>query len=252
MKPITLITGATAGIGKAIAEEFAAHGHDLILTGRRQEKLTQIASSLREKGNRVLELCFDVRNREDVETHLGNLPPEWQKIDILVNNAGLAAGREPIHEGDPDDWDTMIDTNIKGLLYVTRVIGRGMVERQSGHIINIGSIAGKEIYPDGNVYCGTKFAVDAISRATRIDLVKFGIKVTAINPGMVETEFSMVRFKGNEDKAKAAYRGYTPLYAEDIARVAWFAASQPPHVCLNDITLTCTRQADARIIIRDE
>lgn len=245
MDKIVLITGATSGFGKAIAEKFAAGGWNCIITGRRADKLHTIADQLRSQYPvRILSLVFDVRDREQVQQNLSNLPPEWHDVQVLVNNAGLALGRDFIQEGNTEDWDTMIDTNVKGLLYVTRAITPYMVAKQHGHIINIGSIAGKEVYEKGNVYCASKFAVDALSRSMRIDLLPHKIKVTAINPGAAETEFSLVRYKGDEDKAGAAYKGYTPLYAEDVADIVWYCASLPPHVCINDLDVTCTAQAN--------
>lgn len=252
MQKIVLITGATAGFGKAIAEKFAANNWNCIITGRRAEKLHAVADALREKYNvRILSLVFDVRNKQEVEQNLCNLPPEWQDVQVLVNNAGLAVGRDTIDEANTDDWDTMIDTNVKGLLYVTRAIVPLMTLKNSGHIINIGSIAGKEVYEKGNVYCATKFAVDALSRSMRIDLLQHKIKVTAINPGAAETEFSLVRYKGDEEKASKAYEGYTPLYAEDIADIVFYCATLPTHVCINDLQVTCTAQADTRYLVKD-
>ncbi len=247
-KPVILITGATAGIGEATAELFAQKGYRLILTGRRKDRLDALKSKL---STETLTLCFDVRNRTEVEENLGNLPEEWKNIEILVNNAGLAAGLAGIQNGDIDDWERMIDTNLKGLLYVTRTIVPGMIARnQGGHIINISSIAGKEVYPNGNVYCATKHGVDALSKAMRMDLVQYGIKVTNIAPGMAETEFSIVRFGGDEEKAGKVYAGLTPLYAEDIAEVIYFAVTRPPHVTLNDIVIMPTAQASATIVNR--
>lgn len=245
MQKIVLITGATSGFGKAIAEKFASGGWNCIITGRRADKLHAVADELRDKYQvRILSLVFDVSSKEDVQQNLGNLPTEWHNVQVLINNAGLALGRDTIDKGDTDDWDTMIDTNVKGLLYVTRAIAPFMTARNSGHIINIGSIAGKEVYEKGNVYCATKFAVDAISRSMRIDLLPHKIKVTNINPGAADTGFSLVRYKGNEEKANEAYKGFTPLFAADIADIAWYCATLPPHVCINDIEVTCTAQAN--------
>ena len=245
MQKIVLITGATSGFGKAMAEKFASGGWNCIITGRRADKLHSLADELRDKHQvRILSLVFDVSNKEDVQQNLGNLPTEWHDVEVLINNAGLALGRDPIDKGNTDDWDTMIDTNVKGLLYVTRTVAPFMTARNSGHIINIGSIAGKEVYEKGNVYCATKFAVDAISRSMRIDLLPHKIKVTNINPGAADTGFSLVRYKGNEEKANEAYKGYTPLFAADIADIAWYCATLPPHVCINDIEVTCTAQAN--------
>jgi NADP-dependent 3-hydroxy acid dehydrogenase YdfG len=195
---------------------------------------------------------FDVQNKDEVFQHLRNLPAEWQEIDVLVNNAGLALGRESFEDGNMDDWDTMIDTNVKGLLYVTKAVLPYMTDRKQGHIINIGSVAGKEIYEKGNVYCASKYAVDAISKSLRIDLLPYKIKVTAIQPGAAETEFSVVRFKGDEDKANQMYKGFTPLFAEDIADVAWYCATLPAHVCINDLVVTCTAQASAVNFYKEE
>lgn len=252
MDNIILITGATSGFGKAIAEKFAAGGWNCIITGRRAEKLHQLADELRATYQvRVLSLVFDVRNNEEVQQNLTNLPAEWHDVEVLVNNAGLALGRDSIANGNVEDWDTMIDTNIKGLLYVTRAIAPYMISKNHGHIINMGSIAGKEVYENGNVYCATKFGVDALSRSMRIDFLPHKIKVTNINPGAAETEFSLVRYKGDLSKASAAYKGFTPLYAEDIAGIAWYCATLPPHVCINDIEVTCTAQANVVNFIKE-
>jgi len=245
MEKIVLVTGATSGFGKAIAEKFAAQKWYCIITGRRADKLHAIADELREKFQiRVLSLVFDVQKKDEVFQNLSNLPEEWKEVDVLVNNAGLALGRDNFDEGNIEDWDTMIDTNVKGLLYVTKAIIPYMTSRNHGHIINIGSGAGKEVYEKGNVYCASKFAVDAISKSLRIDLLQHKIKVTAIHPGAADTEFSIVRFKGDEDKAKQIYKGYTPLHAEDIADITWYCATLPPHVCINELMVTCTAQAN--------
>jgi NADP-dependent 3-hydroxy acid dehydrogenase YdfG len=242
--PIILITGATAGFGKAIAQRFAQNGYNLIITGRRNERLIAIAAEIENKFEvEVKTLCFDVRNYDETSNALNSLPNEWKKVDVLVNNAGLAQGLSTIQEGDIDDWNTMIDTNVKGLLYVSRIVLPWLIEQGKGHVINIGSVAGKYAYPRGNVYCATKHAVDAISKSMRIDLLPHGIKVTEINPGAAETEFSLVRFKGDADRASLSYQGYDPLTAEDIADVTYFAASRPPHVVLNDIIITPLAQA---------
>jgi 3-hydroxy acid dehydrogenase/malonic semialdehyde reductase len=243
-----LITGATAGFGKAVAQKFSDNGYQVIITGRRCERLEELKKEL--PGN-VLALCFDVRSRKEVETALGSLPEEWRNIDVLVNNAGLAAGLAPIQEGLVEDWEQMIDTNIKGLLYVTRVIAPRMAERGAGHIINIGSIAGKEVYPNGNVYCGTKSAVDAITHGMRMDLVKYGVKVTLIAPGAAETEFSLVRFKWDETAAANVYKGYDPMVAEDIAEVVFYVTTLPPHVNINDLVITPTAQASAMVFHKE-
>ncbi len=246
MKQTVLITGATSGIGESSAKRFASAGYRLIMTGRRNDRLDALSAELKKEYNtEVLTLCFDVRDKDAVEKNLGNLPDNWNDIDILINNAGLAVGLGHIDEGVIDDWERMIDTNVKGLLYVTRAISPGMVKRNKGHIINIGSIAGKQLYENGAVYCASKHAVDALSRGMRIDFLKHGIKVTNIAPGLVETEFSLVRFKGDEKRAKAPYTGITPLNGDDIASVIFFAATLPAHVYLNDIVITPTAQADA-------
>lgn len=246
-----LITGATAGIGKATAYLFAQHGWNVIITGRRADRLKQMEEEIQAiTSSKVLSLCFDVRNRNDVINHLNSLPHDWKKIDVLLNNAGLAQGLSTIQEGNIDDWETMIDTNVKGLLYVSRVVMPWMIEQKQGHIINVSSIAGKEAYPKGNVYCATKFAVDAISKSMRIDLLEHGIKVTSINPGAVDTEFSLVRFKGDTERASKTYKGYEPLHAQDVAEVIYFAATRPPHVCLNEIILTPLAQANTSQLIK--
>ncbi len=245
MKTI-LITGATSGIGLACADRFAQAGNRIIITGRRADRLEKIEKELKEQyGVEVLALNFDVRNKEAVFENLKNLPENWKVVDILVNNAGLAVGLNTIQEGDIDDWERMIDTNVKGLLYVTRAILPGMVERKSGHVINIGSIAGKEVYPNGNVYCATKHAVDALTKAIRIDAVHAGIKVTQIAPGAVETEFSIVRFKGDKEKADSVYKGFEPLHPEDIAETVYYVTTLPPHVNINDLLIMPTAQANA-------
>lgn len=252
MSKIVLVTGATAGIGEATATRFASEGYDLIVTGRRKERLDELKQDLEMKYHgRVLALHFDVRNKEEVATYLENLPEEWKNIDILVNNAGLASGLNPIQDGDTDDWEKMIDTNIKGLLYVTRAVAPGMKERRKGHIINLSSIAGKEAYPNGNVYCGTKHAVEAIGKGMRMDLLPYGIKVTQICPGAVETEFSVVRFHGNEERAGQVYAGFEPLHAEDIAGAIYYAASLPPHVNINDMLIMPTAQANSTMFHKE-
>ncbi|MBK9401679.1 MAG: SDR family NAD(P)-dependent oxidoreductase [Bacteroidetes bacterium] len=251
MTMITLITGATSGFGRAIALKFAEHGSDLIITGRRKGKLEELEHIIKDTYDvKVFSLCFDVRSHEAVKEELESVPHFWKEIDVLVNNAGLASGMSAIHEGEIADWEVMIDTNVKGLLYVSRTVLPWMVARQKGHVINIGSTAGKDAYPNGNVYCGTKFAVDAITKSMRIDLLPHKIKVTAVNPGAAETEFSLVRFKGDSAKAKSVYQGFDPLQAEDIAEIVWFAASRPPHVVLNDIVVTPLAQASSVFIHR--
>jgi NADP-dependent 3-hydroxy acid dehydrogenase YdfG len=249
-KKIALVTGATSGIGRATAITLAKMGYDLIATGRRVDRLEELKAQLpKEVG--FLPLVFDVRDRSDVLSVLSNLPPNWKKIDILVNNAGNAHGLDPIQTGDLDDWDAMIDINVKGLLYVSKAIIPGMCERRSGMIINIGSIAGKEVYLNGNVYCASKHAVDAITQGMRMDLNPFGIKVIAIHPGLVETEFSLVRFKGDETRAEKIYQGYQPLLAQDIADIIEFAVTRPAHVVLADIVVLPTAQASATVIKKD-
>jgi hypothetical protein len=251
MSKIILITGASSGFGKAIAEKFAANGWNLILTARRKERLQAVATNLEKQfGVKTLSLVFDVQNKEAVFENLGKLPAEWQAVDLLVNNAGLALGRDSFLDANLEDWETMIDTNVKGLLYASKAVLPYLIKQQ-GHIINIGSTAAKEVYKDGNVYCGTKHAVDAITKAQRIDLLPYKIKVTAIHPGAVETEFSLVRFKGDANKASSVYDGYTPLSAEDIADTAWYVANVPKHVCINDIVLTCVAQANSTTIHKD-
>lgn len=246
MNKIVLITGATSGFGKAAAVRFAQAGDHLIITGRRKERLDKLAQQINAKFSvKVLPLSFDVRIRKDVERILGSLPDEWKKIDILVNSAGLAAGLSPFQEGSIDDWDQMIDTNVKGLTYVTRMIAPGMVERRNGHIINIGSIAGKETYPNGNVYCASKYAVDSLTKAMRIDMVNSGIKVTQIAPGAAETEFSLVRFKWDETKAGNVYKGFQPLLAEDVAEAIYYVTTLPDHVNINDLVIMPTAQASS-------
>lgn len=241
-----LITGATAGFGKAMAEKLAGEGHELWITGRRSEKLKSIQKSFREKYSQELKITSgDVRKRYEVRQLAEQIKKEWGYVDILINNAGLALGFSSIEKGDPDDWDTMIDTNIKGLLYVTREISPMMCVRNSGHIINIGSTAGKVVYQNGNVYCATKFAVDALSQSMRIDFLPFNIKVTAINPGMAETEFSIVRYKGDKERADKTYEGFMPLAPEDIAGIVSYCINLPGHVCINDLTVTCTQQANS-------
>ena len=241
-----LITGATSGFGRAMAHVFAQHGDDCIITGRRSERLDDLQRELEQKFNvAILPLCFDVQDREAVTKAIDSLPDDWKNIDVLINNAGLAAGRDYFDEASMDDWETMIDTNVKGLLYVTKAVVGGMRARGRGQIINIGSTAAKEVYEKGNVYCATKAAVDALSQSMRIDLLRHGIKVTAIHPGAAETEFSMVRFKGDEALAKSVYQGFKPLVGEDVAQVAYYCTTLPEHVCINDLVLTSTAQANS-------
>ncbi|MCU0442782.1 MAG: SDR family NAD(P)-dependent oxidoreductase [Bacteroidia bacterium] len=248
---IACITGASSGIGAATATVFAQNGYNLILIARRSEKLNALATELAQQfGVQIHQAVVDVRNAEAVATVVKELPDYWKKIDILVNNAGLASGLSTIDKGDIADWDVMIDTNLKGLLYMTRAITPLMVERKSGHIINIGSIAGKEVYANGNVYCATKHAVDALNKAMRIDLAPHEIKVTAIHPGAVETEFSIVRFHGDTERAQKVYEGFDNLVAQDIAEAIWFAVSRPTHVNINELTIMPTAQPVASVIHR--
>lgn len=252
MNKTILVTGATSGFGEAIATLFAQKGYDVCITGRREDRLKKLKETLEKEYNTKVELCvFDVRNREEVKTAIEDLANRVSSIDVLVNNAGLASGLGGIDDGNLDDWDVMIDTNVKGLLYVTRQIAPIMKEQKQGHIINIGSTAGKLVYKNGNVYCATKHAVDALSQAMRIDLLPYSIKVTAINPGMAETEFSLVRFKGDEEKANKVYDDIQPLVANDIADATYYCASLPAHVCINDLTITCLNQANGIYTLRD-
>ena len=246
IKKIILISGATSGFGKATAELFAKNNYNLILTGRREDRLQKIAKDLSEQYNvEVLPLCFDIRDQKAVETAILSLTESWKNIDVLLNNAGLASGFGLIQDGEIDDWEKMIDTNVKGLLYLSKAIMPIMIANKSGHIINIGSTAGKEVYLNGNVYCATKHAVDAISKSMRIDLLQHGIKVTQICPGAAETEFSEVRFHGDKERAKNVYKGYQPMTAEDIASLIYFAATLPPHLCINDLVVTSLAQANS-------
>ncbi len=246
MKKTILVTGATSGLGKAIAEKFAAADYNCIITGRRKQRLEELAATLSSNNNiKVLPLAFDVSKKEEALNAINNLSEEWRNIDVLVNNAGLAAGRDAFDEASLDDWETMIDTNVKGLLYMSKAVIPLMKKNKKGHIINIGSTASKEVYKDGNVYCATKFAVNAISQAQRIDLLPHRIKVTCINPGAVDTEFSIVRFKGDTQKADAVYEGYEPLHAEDVADTIFYCATLPAHVCINDLVMTCLSQASS-------
>ncbi len=252
MKKTVLITGASAGIGEACAHLFAKENYRIIITARRKEKLEEVRKFLvSEYKAEVLCLNFDVQNKIEVEQALNSLPAEWNTIDVLINNAGLSLGLEPFFDGDTNDWETMIDTNVKGLLYVSKNIANKMIAQKFGHIVNIGSIAGKESYPNGNVYCSTKAAVDSLTKSMRMDLVPQGIKVTAIHPGAVETEFSIVRFKGDEQRAKNVYNGFEPLDPEDIADVIHFAVTRPAHVNINDLLVMPTAQASATIIHRN-
>jgi NADP-dependent 3-hydroxy acid dehydrogenase YdfG len=251
MDKIALITGSTSGIGAASAEILAQNGYHLILLARRKDRLNIQAQKLAETYRVTAKTIeADVRQRKQLTEALEHLPDEWKKIDVLINNAGLSQGLDPIQAGSTDDWDTMIDTNVKGLLYVTKIVSNWMIAQQKGHIVNIGSIAGKEVYPNGNVYCASKHAVDALNKAMRIDLLPYGIKVTAINPGMVETEFSEVRFKGDKERAKKVYEGFDPLLAADIADAIWYVVSRPPHVNINDMLIMPTAQASGTIVNR--
>jgi NADP-dependent 3-hydroxy acid dehydrogenase YdfG len=250
MENVVLITGATSGFGEACAHIFAENGWNLIITGRRAERLEKIKSKLIERYScKVLTLNFDVCIEKDVKTAIDSIPVDFKKsIKILINNAGLAVGRGPIQDGLTDDWNRMIDTNIKGLLYVSHAVIPLLIQNTEGHIFNIGSIAGKEVYPGGNVYCASKHAVDALSKSMRIDLVEYGIKVTNIAPGAAETEFSFVRFKGNETTAKSVYEGFDPLMAKDIAETIYFVATRPQHVTINDLVIMPTAQASATVL----
>jgi len=248
-----MITGATSGFGKAIAVRFAKNGFNIIVTGRRKERIDKLEVELLTYGKiKVLSLNFDVRNQNEVSSVIDSIPDEWKAIDILINNAGLAVGLGHIDDGVIDDWDRMIDTNVKGLLYVTRAVSPLMVARNSGHIFNIGSIAGKDTYENGNVYCATKAAVDTLSKAMRIDLLKHNIRVTHIAPGMAETEFALVRFKGDEERAKAVYKGFEALTADDIADIIYYCATLPNHVCINNLEVTPTQQASVNYNFRRE
>lgn len=253
MRKIALITGATSGLGRAIALRLAKEGYDVIITGRREERLAELEKEIEVKyESKVFSLCFDVRVFKQVEEAVESLPEDWKNIDILVNNAGLAVGLDSIHQGVVDDWERMIDTNIKGLLYITRVISPIMVNRKSGHIINIGSIAGKAVYPNGVVYCATKYAVNALSQGMRMDLLPYNIRVTQVCPGAVETEFSLVRFKGDQDRADQVYQGYDSLVADDIANTVLFAVSQPPHVDIQDLLVMPTAQASGTMFHKED
>lgn len=250
MKRIALITGASSGIGEACARKFAEGGYDLILTARRAEKLAELKAELEAEGTKVKTLTFDVRDAEAAEKAVNSLEPEWRKIDVLINNAGLALGLDKEYEGDPDDWNTMIDTNIKGLLTMTRLIVPGMVERNEGHVINIGSVAGDAAYAKGNVYCATKAAVKTITDGLRIDLAETAVRVTNLKPGLVETNFSNVRFHGDNQRADNVYKGITPLTGADIADVAFYTASAPKHVQIAEVLILATHQASGSVIYR--
>lgn len=253
MTKIVLITGATSGIGEATAIKFAKHEYNLIITGRRDKRLKALAEELKENYNiQVKCLCFDIRNKKEVEQAIHSLSDEWRAINILVNNAGLASGLDPFQNGSIEDWDKMIDTNVKGLLYISRRVIPLMIANKNGHIVNISSIAAKEVYANGNVYCASKHAVDAITKGMRIDLLKEGIKVSSISPGLVDTEFSEVRFHGDSKRAAEVYKGYEPLHAKDIAETIWFVATRPPHVNINDILIMPTVQATSVYIEKEQ
>ena len=251
MRKIVLITGATSGIGEACARKFAQGGYDVIITGRRAQLLANLKKELEAEGVRVLALAFDVRNRNAATAAINSLPLEWQQIDVLINNAGLALGLEPEYEGSFEDWETMIDTNIKGLLTMTRLVVPRMVKRDSGHVINIGSVAGDAAYAGGNVYCGTKAAVKTITDGLRIDLAHTSVRVTNVKPGLVETHFSNVRFHGNDTRAEKVYEGVKPLTGTDIAEVVFYAASAPAHVQIAEVLVLATHQANGSVLHRD-
>lgn len=252
MNKTILVTGATSGFGKAIAEKFAANSWNVIITGRRKDRLETIASNLKKSYNiNTLALVFDVQNKEAVFNAINNLPEEWKQIDVLVNNAGLALGRDSFENADLNDWETMFDTNVKGMMYVTKAVLPYLIKKNAGHIINLGSIAGKEVYQFGNGYCSSKFAVDALSKGMRIDLLQYKIKVTAIHPGAAETEFSIVRYKGDESKAAATYAGFRPLNANDIADTIFYCATLPQHVCINELIIMPTAQANANLFFKE-
>lgn len=252
MTKIALITGATSGIGEATAIEFAKHNYNLIITGRRAGRLIELAKNITQEYDvQVKTLVFDVRIKTSVDEAMDSLEAGWKKIDVLVNNAGLASGLDPIQNGDVADWEKMIDTNVKGLLYVSKSVIPLMIANKKGHIVNISSIAGKEAYANGNVYCATKHAVEALTKSMRIDLLKEGIKVSSVSPGMVDTEFSQVRFHGDTKRAEEVYKGFEPLHAEDIAETIWFITSRPAHVNINDVLIMPTVQASAVYVNKD-
>jgi 3-hydroxy acid dehydrogenase / malonic semialdehyde reductase len=253
MGKTVLITGATSGFGEACAYKFAENGYRLILNGRRKDRLQNLQLELEKFYETACYLLpFDVRNQQEVFSGIESLPDEWKDIDILINNAGLALGRDLFQDASIDDWNTMLDTNVKGLLYVSKAVIPLLIKKGKGHVINVGSIAGVEVYEKGNVYCASKHAVDAISKAMRIDLLQHHIKVTVVHPGAAETEFSLVRFKGNEENAKKVYEGYTPLSAKDVADVIYYAASLPEHVCINELQLSCTQQANSYHLVKEQ
>ncbi len=248
MHPLVLVTGATAGIGEATALLLAEKGYRLVLTGRRADRLDAVAAACGKLGAEVYTLCFDIQDRRAVEAAFDSLPEEWQNIAVLVNNAGLSQGLNPVHEGDWGDWDRMLDTNVKGLLYASRWVSRGMMARGSGHILMVSSIAGKEVYANGNVYCASKHAVEAIVKSMRLELNAYGIKVSSIAPGLVETEFSQVRFKGDQARAAQVYMGYAPLRAQDVAEAVLFMINRPEHVNIADLTILPTAQASSTVV----
>jgi len=253
MNKLAIVTGATSGIGRATSVKLASLNYDLIITGRRESKLNDLTSELeKEYSIKVKALTFDIRDNQQTEIAINSLKDEWQNVDVLINNAGLAAGADPIQDGLLSDWEQMIDTNVKGLLYISKMIIPLMISRGKGHIVNISSIAGKEVYANGNVYCATKHAVEALTKGMRIDLLKHGIKVSSVSPGMVDTEFSLVRYHGNKEKADDVYKGLTPLFAEDIADTIEFIITRPPHVNINDILVMPTAQASAVYNFREE
>lgn len=251
MRSIALITGATSGIGRATAKLLAAHNYDVIITGRRGELLGELEENIiKSTGAEVYSLVFDVQDKDQVDQAIDSLPEDWKNIAVLINNAGLSAGLEPLNEGSIDDWNRMIDTNVKGLLYITKRVSNLMIENKTGHIINVSSIAGKEAYANGSVYCATKFAVEAITKSMRLDFLKHNIKVGSISPGMVETEFSIVRFHGDEERAANVYKGFTPLFAEDIAETILFMVTRPAHVNIDDVLIMPTAQGFTRDVNR--
>jgi 3-hydroxy acid dehydrogenase / malonic semialdehyde reductase len=251
MKKTVFITGATSGFGEACAYKFARDNYNLVLNGRRQDRLEKLQQKLEGQFKVSCYLLpFDVQDQEEVFKSVNRLPDEWKQIDVLINNAGLALGKDPFQDADLADWDTMIDTNVKGLLYVSKAVVPLMIPRKKGHVINIGSTAAREVYQGGSVYCASKAAVESISRGMRMDLLPYHIKVTAIHPGAAETEFAMVRFKGEEEKAKKVYEGFKPLSAEDVADIIFYTASLPAHVCINDLVVTCTQQANSYLFDR--
>lgn len=253
MNKTVLITGATSGFGKACAIKFAQHQYNIIITGRREERLQELKQQIEQENKVVVYyLCFDIQNKQQVFDSIKSLPASFQQIDILINNAGLALGRDNFKNADINDWEIMLDTNVKGLMYTTKAVLPNMIAAKKGHIVNIGSTAGKEVYENGNGYCASKHAVDALSKAMRIDLLEHNIKVTAIHPGAAETKFSLVRFKGEQEKANAVYQNYMPLTAQDIAETVFYCTSLPQHVCINDLVITCTQQANSFYLSKNQ